>query len=485
MRFREAGTILIYLLQLRETIAGHTQVLALFTLFATIVWLQWAYKTLLSRRYRAHTAPAPRLTTTVIVPVVDEPEALFADVLTRIAAQHPDQTIVVINGPPNPVLEAVCDRLGVPWHWTAIPGKRNAIRLGVDHATGDIAVLVDSDTIWTPGCLAELLRPFTDPAVGGATTRQRILDTHRWTGQLPADTHRRVDGTLPPVWRARRRGQLAVARFIRRWCDWMENSRALYSMPAQSSCGYVACLPGRTIAFRTAILRGVMPDFMAARFLGVHLEVSDDRHLTNLCLKAGYRTVYQSTSLVYTDAPLKIRKLYRQQLRWARGSQYNHLRMFPWIIGHAPLLVPFYIVDLALPFLLVGAVFSWVWRALHHTGVNLTQPIIANWPGPTGWAVVVAAILAGSTLSMWLRQLRHLVEVPADIAWMPLYVLFSSFFLMPVRVLGFFRMAHTAGWGTRTGGYDGHTHRANPQAAIPYLVGALVLGAEFAVVVHT
>ena len=32
---------------------------------------------------------------------------------------------------------------------------------------------------------------------------------------------------------------------------------------------------------------------------------------------------------------------------------------------------------------------------------------------------------------------------------MPVYILFSSFFLMPVRLLGFFRMAHVAGWGTR------------------------------------
>lgn len=482
--------ILIYLLQLREAAAGHLQVLALFTVFATIVWAQWAYKTLLSRRYHPYTTgPPTALTTTVIIPVVDEPVDLFTDVLTRIQAQTPDEILVVINGPPNSALEQICKELDVTWHWTATPGKRNAIRVGVEHATGDVAVLVDSDTLWTPGCLAELCKPFADQAVGGVTTRQRILDAYRWQGPLPIDqqaSDRQFTGRRrPPFLRVRRRGQLTVARFIRRWCDWLENSRALYSLPAQSSCGYVACLPGRTIAFRSHILRQVMPEFMGARFLGVHLEVSDDRHLTNLCLKAGWRTVYQSTSLVYTDAPLKLRKLYKQQLRWARGSQYNHLRMFPWVVQHAPLLIPFYAVDIVLPFLLVGAVFSWAWRAVNHTGINLTQPILHDWPGPAGWLLVAAAIVAGSTLSMWLRQLRHLVEVPADLAWMPFYILFSSFFLMPVRVIGFFVMAHTAGWGTRNGGYDGHNHRLNPKATIPYVVGALVLGAELAVVVHT
>lgn len=455
MTLRRAGTILIYLLQVREAIAGHPQVLALFTIFATIVWAQWAYKTLLSRRYRSHPGEPgiPPPTATVIIPVVDEPLDLFTDVLQRIVKQAPHEIVVVINGPQNPALAQICDDHDVAWIHTTTPGKRNAVRLGVEYATGDVAVLVDSDTIWTDDCLTELLKPFADPAVGGVTTKQRILEPRR--------------------------------HFLTRWADWMENSRALYSMPAQSACGYVACLPGRTIAFRTHVLRSVMPDFMTARFLGVHLEVSDDRHLTSLTLKAGWRTVYQSTSLVYTDAPTGIRKLYKQQLRWARGSQYNHLRMFPWITGHAPLLIPFYFVDIALPFLLIGAVFSWLWRGVHHTGINLLDPFLDAHPGPTGWAVVAAAILIGSTLSMWLRQLRHLNEVPADLAWMPLYVLFSTFFLMPIRVLGWFRMAHTAGWGTRSGGYDGHAHRANPQAAIPYLAGAAILAAEAAVVIHT
>src|SRR5215217_2691918 len=106
-------------------------------------------------------------------------------------------------------------------------------------------------------------------------------------------------------------------------------------MPAQSVLGQVGCLPGRTIAFRRDILVRSMPAFLRERFLGVFLEISDDRTLTNATLKLGYRTVYQSTSLVYTDAPTRIGKLVKQQYRWARGSQYNTLRMLPWMLRHA------------------------------------------------------------------------------------------------------------------------------------------------------
>lgn len=438
-------------MQLREATGGHFGVLAIFTALSTLVWVHWAYKVVLAARYRPWTAPYD-CTASVIIPVVDEPLDLFAEVLQRILKQHPSEVIVVINGDRNEGLEDVCIDLAVRWLWTPIAGKRNALSLGVDYATGDIVVLVDSDTIWTDGALDELVKPFADPKIGGVTTRQRILDPTR--------------------------------HFFTRWADWLENSRALYSLPAQSAMGTVGCLPGRTIAFRTHLVREVMYEFMTARFLGVCLEVSDDRHLTNLALKAGYRTVYQSTSLVYTDAPVHIRKLYKQQLRWARGSQYNHLRMFPWVAAHAPGLLPFYFVDIALPFLLVGAVASWAWNAATHSGVNLLNPILTTYPGPAGWALIATAVIAGSTLSMWLRQWKHLREQPGDLLWMPAFVLFSSFFLMPVRVIGWFRMAHTAGWGTRANGYAGHRHRLNPRAAIPYVAGALILGAQFAFIAH-
>ena len=286
-------TVFIFLLQLRHMLGDNSE-WYLFVVFSALVWFAWAIKVLFSRQYRPYTADHD-VTTTVVVPVVDEPEDLFRDVLTRIVHQGPDEVLVVINGARSAVLERVCDELAphVRWVHTAVAGKRNAIRIGVELARGDVVVLVDSDTVWTPGTLRELVKPFADERVGGVTTRQRILDpTRSW---------------------------------ITRWMDWLENTRSLYSMPAQSALGQVGCLPGRTIAFRRSILRSVMEPFMTARFLGVFLEISDDRTLTNLTLKKGYRTVYQHTSLVYTDAPLRLGKLFRQQLRWARGSQYNKI----------------------------------------------------------------------------------------------------------------------------------------------------------------
>ena len=477
--------VFVFLLQVRWQ-ATEGGPLHLFAAFSAVVWLLWLVKVLLSRRYRPWTEPY-HTSTSVVVPVVDEPAELFRDVLGRIVAQRPTEVIVVLNGPRNPALESICDELGVRRRWTPVAGKRNAVRLGVEAASGEIVVLVDSDTVWTDGTLAELVKPFADPRIGGVTTRQRILQHERC--------------------------------LLTRWADWLENARALYMMPAQSVLGTVGCLPGRTIAFRREILRRVMPRFLTERFLGVFLEVSDDRTLTNLTLRAGYRTAYQVTSLVYTDAPTTVRRMFRQQLRWARGSQYNTLRMVPWMLAHAPMLAAFFVADIALPFLLFGAIVGWTYRSATGTGVNLYAAMLEAYGVEAGVARVVLLAVVASLLSMGVRHLRHLAERPADFVRLPAFILISTLFLMPIRLLGFFRMAHVSRWGTRAHGYAGtagsqriaqperapgpalvaagsggsprfgpvdpptpppapRRRRLNPQAALPYLAGATIIALE-------
>ncbi|WP_165064102.1 glycosyltransferase [Marisediminicola senii] len=432
----------IFILQVRHMIEGHPEIY-MFAIYSAFIWGMWLLKLILSSRYRPFTGEFSG-TTSVIVPVVDEPLDLFRDVIGRMVEQRPGEIIVVINGAVNVALQEVCDEFAplVRWVHTPIPGKRNAVMIGTELSTGEITVLVDSDTVWTDNTLSELVRPFADPSVGGATTRQRILEPER--------------------------------SWITRWADWLENSRALYSMPAQSVVGQVGCLPGRTIAFRRSIMIRVMDRFMTERFMGVFLEVSDDRTLTNLTLKEGFRTVYQHTSLVFTDAPLQVKKLYKQQLRWARGSQYNTLRMLPWMLGHAPLLAVFFIMDIVLPFLLAGVIAGWVYRAVTGQGYNFYSGILTEYGAGSGVALVVGLMVVSSVLSMAIRQLRHLSEKPSDFFRLPVFIIVSTAFLMPIRLIGFFRMGHASGWGTRAGAYGGgasHDTAVSEHAGEPLVDG--------------
>ena len=95
--------------------------------------------------------------------------------------------------PRNPALEDVCNEFAgqLTWTWTPVASKRNAVRIGVEMASGEVVVLLDSDTIWTGGTVAELLKPFADPPRGRRDHRQRILDPER--------------------------------NHLTRWADWLEN----------------------------------------------------------------------------------------------------------------------------------------------------------------------------------------------------------------------------------------------------------------------
>jgi hyaluronan synthase len=415
--------------------------LRMFAVFMGMIWLLWAVRVVLARQYWP-VQVGLNVTSSVIIPVVDEPEDAFREVLARIVEQRPTEVIVVINGPRNVVLEKICTEFGVQWRWTETAGKRNALRLGVALSRGEISVLVDSDTLWTPGTLDELVKPFRDPRVGGVTTRQRILEPGR--------------------------------TMLTRWADWLESVRAEYSMPAMSVLGTVGCLPGRTIAFRRTILVGCMHRFLTERFLGVFLEVSDDRTLTNYTLMAGYKTVYQSTSLVYTDAPTSLRRMAKQQLRWARGSQYNTLRMMPWMVRETPVLALFYAADIVVPFVLVGTYLAWAVAVL----LGRPTPMYDQLPLPNpGWQAVLFIVglsLSMTLLSVAIRFGRHFSSRPRDLVYLPVLMLINVLVLMPIRALGFVRMGHNAGWGTRANAFDGASGR-NVQAAIPYLLGGAML----------
>lgn len=403
-----------FTVQLVDALAtGH---IYFFMLFFVYVWLRWMVVNGMALRYRPFTAKHTAKTS-VIIPVVDEPEGVFREVLSSITKQRPYQVIVVINGPKNKTLEKIARKYKkVQVLWTPVAGKRNAVRLGLEKAAGEIIALVDSDTIWTKDTLKELVKPFADGEVGGVTTRQKIMQPNR--------------------------------NLITRFSSLMEEIRAEGSMKAMSATGKVGCLPGRTIAFRKSILDGTIDEFMTERFMGVHKEVSDDRSLTNLTLKAGYKTVMQDTSLVYTDAPTSWRKFIRQQLRWGEGSQYNNLKMFGWMVRRAPLMLFIYVTDMLTPIFLLGVVVSYAVQ-LFSGGSVLVMPF-----GDNIFLLVLFAIL-GAAVSVGIRQLYAMRLQPIDILYLPVFVVIMTFIMVPVRVIGLARCADDLGWGTRKAAYKG------------------------------
>ena len=379
---------------------------SLFMLFFGYVWAVWAAKALASRRYRPSTHSPGALTTTVIVPVFNEPEPLFRRVLDSVVANRPDELITVVDGGDEDVAAvaaAYSDQV------LRIPkaGKRAAIAAGLaasDPAT-DVVIVLDSDTLWAPGALRELLRPFADPRVGGVTPRQAIFDAQ----------------TNP----------------VRRLANWMEDIRYHLTVPAQSVFGQVGCLAGRTIAYRRAAFAPAVQRLVGQTVLGVPQHVGDDRVLTGELLRAGWRTVYQSTALVETDAPSDWPTFWRQQLRWGRSSQRETLLSLPWL-WRRPIAFASFATDIVTPFALYAVVGLAIAHGLRGDGGVIGLPLIVELP--LGYL--------GMLLSIGVRQLAHVRRFPRDAARLPLFVLQITFVMVPIRIAAFATMFHQ-GWTSR------------------------------------
>jgi hyaluronan synthase len=150
--------------------------------------------------------------------------------------------------------------------------------------------------------------------------------------------------------------------------------------------------------------------------------------------------------------------------------------MLPWMLRNTPVLALFYLSDILVPFVLVGSLISWIGSLWSGRRLALYGSI----PLPAGtWqplAVILGLTAVMTVLSTSIRFGRHFAHRPNDLVYLPLFMVVNTFLLMPIRVLGFFRMAHNSGWGTRSGSFAGDDRR-NALAMVPYLLGGAMITA--------
>src|SRR3954469_5902430 len=314
-----------------------------FMWFFAYVWAVWSCKAIASRHYRPWTGDPQVHGVTVLVPVYNEPEAIFRRSLASVRSNQPSEMIAVIDGADArtaDIAREYCDQVVL----IERSGKRAAIAAGLEASdrSTDVVVVLDSDTVWEAGALRELLKPFEDPRVGGVTPRQAIFDV----GRSP----------------------------VRRLADWIEDIRYHLTVPAQSVFGQVGCLAGRTIAYRREAFQPAVERMVRQRVLGVPLQVGDDRVLTNELLRNGWRTVYQSTAVVLTDAPSDWRTFWKQQLRWARSSQRETLLSLPWL-WRRPAALTCFATDIVTPFALYSVMALALAGALTGGGAGPAIPV--------------------------------------------------------------------------------------------------------------
>lgn len=339
------------------------------------------------------------LDVTFIIPVADEPFTVWVDTMEALdeslSVFKSAQVIVVANGFNGQTNLDFAEKLGFTIVELPNASKRMAVHEGAKLATGSITFILDSDTKVNPNAMEQLTRVFSTPDVGGATPKH-IIDKPN-------------------------------SSYIKKVSSWLEDTRFEEIVRGQSSYGTVSCLPGRLLAIRTDLLKELTPKLIKQKFLGAECISGDDRYLTSELLKMGYKTVYQPTAEVVTQAPNTLKGFILQRLRWSRTSFRETLRSIPWtfkypfltltVLGTVLLRWLFFVVILT-------AILAWIGLIDRDHAVDLPF-----------WFIVVGSFV-GYVISGILRQLRYIIKNPGDLKFIVYFLFVTTFILTPVEWFG-------------------------------------------------
>jgi hyaluronan synthase len=366
------------------------------------VWMVWLVRAVLSR-FAKPVVNDFRTTVSVVVPAYREDPDILLDCLQSWQAQDPTEIIIVPDVDDVEVLrrlEAVNDpRVKVLAFEHR--GKRSALGVGIRAAKGELVVLVDSDTRWLPGLLDYVQMPFADPTVGGVGTQQNVYQ--RTTS----------------IWR--------------RVADWLVNLRYYDYVPAMGRKGGVACLSGRTAAYRRSAIMPVLPNLENEFFLGRRCVAGDDGRLTWLVLASGYKTVHQSPAKAQSMFPSSFGAFVKQRVRWSRNSYRCYLTsLWKGWLWRAPLVTKVTVLQILLTPLTMGMALGYLFFSrLEPTGSGIVLVLI--------WLIVGRGI----------RGYSHLRRHPQEIVLLPLVAVVVVVVALPIKLYAFLTM-NKQGWLTRS-----------------------------------
>jgi N-acetylglucosaminyltransferase len=366
------------------------------------VWLLWLYRAVLSR-FSKPIVNNYWTTVSVVVPAYREDPDILLECLQTWLAQNPMEVIIVPDVDDVEVqrrLRQVRDprvRVLVFTH----SGKRSALGVGIRAAKGELVVLVDSDTRWMPGLLEAVQMPFADPSVGGVGTQQNVYQR------------------TSSIWR--------------RIADWLVNLRYYDYVPAMGRGGAVACLSGRTAAYRRSAVMPVLENLENEFFLGRRCVAGDDGRLTWLVIASGYKTVHQSSARALSMFPTSLRAFIKQRVRWSRNSY----RCYLTALGK-----------------------GWLWRTPWVTRITVMQILLTPVTMATALGYLLFSRLDMSLrgialVAIWLvvgravRGYSHLRRYPHEIFLLPVLVLVVIAISLPIKLYAFVTM-NKQGWLTRT-----------------------------------
>ena len=196
----------------------------------------------------------------------------------------------------------------------------------------------------------------------------------------------------------------------------------------------VVCVSGPLGLYRVPVIRKIMDPWLHQTFFRQSCTYGDDRHLTNLLLKMGWKVTYTPFSKCLTETPISFFRFFKQQTRWSKSFFRELFWSGQAFHKHSILYGYEMIFHTIYPFVL-GFWQMWIlWRG------SFKQQVIA-------FAVIFVLGIVKSLVAFIVAKCQ------TRMLYFMFYLLYYLVLLIPAKLLALATLHHTS-WGTRGASSD-------------------------------
>jgi len=231
----------------------------------------------------------------IIIPVYNEnSKDLELCIKSACENDYTNKEIIVIDdGSKNEEVWKTINSLKDKYNFKAIKfeknmGKREGMYIGFKESSGEFLITMDSDSIIVDGnSICELVSPFVDRTVGAVSGNIQVLNKNE--------------------------SLMTRIQWARYWLAFN------IEKASQSPYSSVTCCSGPFSAYRKEYLMTYLDEWHNQTFLGNKCTYGDDRGLTTLMLREGYKIKFAKYAMCLTNVPTALKQFTKQQIRWKKS----------------------------------------------------------------------------------------------------------------------------------------------------------------------